>query len=377
MSLDELSETTLIVDSDNFYRDDIVGISKKKKDNVIFYNIDTDKSPIFSYIKLDGSGLVTKIKEKEKISDFACSGAYCFRSGALLIETIKKVLTNGSKDRNEYYISDIYKDLILSGKGIQSQEISDFVCLGTPNQLKSFSSNFSEDSQKYRFCFDLDNTLVTYPAIKGDYSSVNPIQRNIDFCNFLNDLGHTTIVYTARRMRTHGGNVGAVVGDIAKVTIDTLERFKIKYDELYFGKPYAHFYIDDLAVKSFDDLEKETGFYNLHPATRNHNRIEIDGKCVVKYSQFIEGERYFYENVPSDISGFFPDLIDSGENYIRIARLNGVPVSFLNTSKILNRKTILNILHSINRIHNSDVSLNIKTDLLYSNYQEKFKKRTK
>jgi capsule biosynthesis phosphatase len=140
--------------------------------------------------------------------------------------------------------------------------------LGTPNQLKSFSSNLNSYNEKYRFCFDLDNTLVTYPEIDGDYTSVKPIQRTINFLNFLHSQGHTIIIYTARRMKTHSSNVGKVQSDIGKITFETLDKFEIKYDEIYFGKPYAHFYIDDLSIKPFDDLEKETGFYNIHPETR-------------------------------------------------------------------------------------------------------------
>ena len=33
--------------------------------------------------------------------------------------------------------------------------------------------------EKLRICFDLDNTLVSYPKVKGDYSSVEPITKNI------------------------------------------------------------------------------------------------------------------------------------------------------------------------------------------------------
>ncbi len=43
------------------------------------------------------------------------------------------------------------------------------------------------------------------------------------------------------------GNIGKVMADIGKVTLDTLEKFDIPYDELYFGKPYAHYYIDDFS----------------------------------------------------------------------------------------------------------------------------------
>jgi hypothetical protein len=34
--------------------------------------------------------------------------------------------------------------------------------------------------------------------------------------------GHTIIIYTARRMETHGGNIGKVIQDIGKITLDIL-----------------------------------------------------------------------------------------------------------------------------------------------------------
>ena len=33
---------------------------------------------------------------------------------------------------------------------------------------------------KKRYCFDLDNTLVTFPEINGDYSKIL-VEHNIDF----------------------------------------------------------------------------------------------------------------------------------------------------------------------------------------------------
>ena len=54
-------------------------------------------------------------------------------------------------------------------------------CLGTALQLKKFYNNVPNVScinlemktTILRFCFDLDNTLVTYPKIPNDYSSLN------------------------------------------------------------------------------------------------------------------------------------------------------------------------------------------------------------
>ena len=130
--------------------------------------------------------------------------------------------------------------MIRNGETIVAQEVSNFHCVGTPIQLKSYCNRYIETAEPIRICFDLDNTLVTYPDVPGDYSTVRPISRNIEFLKLLNRLGHHIIIYTARRMRTHKGNVGAILADIGEVTISTLNKFEIPYDELFFGKPYAN-----------------------------------------------------------------------------------------------------------------------------------------
>ena len=87
----------------------------------------------------------------------------------------------------------------------KSHEIknSDIVEIGTPN-LKQFSI---ENPQEKRFCFDLDQTLVTLPTKAGDYETVSPIYHKIKFLKFLKSMSHYIIIYTARRMRTHEGDV--------------------------------------------------------------------------------------------------------------------------------------------------------------------------
>ena len=63
----------------------------------------------------------------------------------------------------------------------------------------------------------------------------------------------------------------------------TLEKFNIPYDEIYFGKPYAHVYIDDLAVNCYDDLEKELGFYTDNISPRDFNEIKSSNKFSISH----------------------------------------------------------------------------------------------
>lgn len=108
-----------------------------------------------------------------------------------------------------------------------------------------------------RICFDIDNTLVSKPKVPGDYSSVEPIDKNVDLLRRLKSSGHVIILHTARKMSTHAGNAGKALADIGRTTFETLEKFEIPFDEIYFGKPSADFYIDDKAINAFEDVEKK------------------------------------------------------------------------------------------------------------------------
>ena len=50
--------------------------------------------------------------------------------------------------------------------------------------------------------------------------------------------GHTVVIATARRMRTHGHNVAAVVADVGLLTLQWLNDHRVPYDEVFFGKPW-------------------------------------------------------------------------------------------------------------------------------------------
>ena len=174
---DKLNDNVLLLDCDTFYSDDIIGKYKSQPNkNTIFYFNSTDPKPIYSYITLEDNKVID-IKEKIKISDNANTGAYGFESGAELKQYCNKIL---GLDK-EVYISCVYEEMLKDSKAISGTEIVNFNCVGTPLQLKTYCNKYKEFARPLRVCFDLDNTLVTHPTISGDYTSVLPIQRNIDY----------------------------------------------------------------------------------------------------------------------------------------------------------------------------------------------------
>lgn len=374
----------ICLDSDNFYTCDI--ISDWKGENCIFSFESFDENPIYSYIKINDFDEILDIKEKEKISINACTGAYGFKSINELEKYTSKIIEKNITQKSEFYTSGVIKEMINNGHVFKNKNISNynFICLGTPMQIKIFYNNYPKKSlndqaiiKKKRICFDLDNTLVTFPTIKGDYKSVKPIIKNINLLKYLKSFGNIIIIYTARRMKTHNGDIGKINADIGKITFETLDKFNIPYDEIYFGKPYADFYIDDLALNCFDCLEKELGYYDNKIEPRDFHSIENGSIDTIIKRGNVEGEKYYYENIPLTIRDIFPTYISGDNKNIIIEKINGITVTELYLSEMLNKNTFIYILNSINRIQdcnliNDDDNINI-----YENYATKFIDRYK
>ena len=365
----ELDENFLILDCDTFYDDDILEKYRSCiNKNTIFYFKDAYDLPIFSYIKIDSWNSVIDIAEKVKISDNANTGAYGFSNGKELKKYCRKILGNNG----ELYTSFVYDEMLRDGIKINSEIIENFNCVGTPLQLKIYCESNKSEKVK-RFCFDLDNTLVSYPKVSGDYSTVEPIKKNIEYLRFLKESGHYIIVYTARRMETHRGNVGSIIADIGKVTIETLSKFNIPHDELIFGKPHADFYIDDLGVNCFNQIDKILGFIDTKIEPRDFNTVEYRGNSVIKNTNN-KGEIYWYSSAPTDIKKFFPAIISASGNTIEMEKIRGINYSYLYTNGALREIDIDLLISTLKIFHISILDTNDDKD--YSkNYGHKIKER--
>lgn len=373
----------LCLDCDNFYTTDIINLWDKK--NRILTFEDTNNKEIYSYIEVKNNKVVN-IVEKKKISNIACSGAYGFSSYKQLLIYTNNILKNKIKQEGEYYTSTIISEMIKDNIEFDNIQINinNYHCLGTPIQLKQFYNNYPMVScinndikiQKKRICFDLDNTLVTSPKIKNDYTSVEPIYKNINLLKYLKSFNNIIIIYTARRMKTHNGNTGKCLYDIGKITFDTLEKFNIPFDEIYFGKPYADVYIDDLALNCYDNMEKELGYYMEKINTRDFNSLENNSiEIYIKKSHDLSGEIYYYNNIPKKIKDLFPIFIDYDINnqWYKVEKILGINASNLYLGELLTVDTLKHIMNSLKRIQDLDIiDSNIN---IYGNYINKIKQR--
>lgn len=414
MGAEHMGRRTVSLDCDTIYWADILQDVRNMpvQYGAVFYFPDDGINPIYSYIKTeestDGNAipLITDIREKKAISNKANTGAYVFATASLMHTWAAKnidshALRPKGSDIGEYYTSQMIGTMIHDAQlpflGLPLSK-KDFSCVGTPEQLEELLMQMKDGKRpnqvkKRRFCFDLDMTLVGVPAVAGDYSTCPPIWKNIRLVQQLHKAGHYIIIQTARRMRTHNGNVGAILRDVGVVTFQQLARYEIPFHDIHFGKPWADVYVDDLAVNANLDTMKEIGWLLdeadpsslLEPegtasrpltprpnqttkamvAARDFNTIQIVGDKVIKSSKSdaILGELYFYAHMPTDLlpvfpTGFAVDYLPETGNYtIEMEYRQGLTFSHLLVGRSITEGRLLTLLTALHSIHTTSSTL--------------------
>jgi len=100
------------------------------------------------------------------------------------------------------------------------------------------------------FYIDIDGVICnnTY----GDYKNAKPYYNNIKKINKLYNKGHNITIWTAR-----GTILSQHINEIKHITINQLIRWKVKYSDLIFGKPYYDYIIDDRCCNNLDEYVKK------------------------------------------------------------------------------------------------------------------------
>lgn len=153
-------KSSIIIDCDTFYTQDIVSMYRELKGNAIFYRKQEDSREIYSYIKLNGDR-VQDIVEKKKISDNANTGAYCFADINELRRYCYLTIQENLRFKGEYYTSCVISRMLKDSipfLGISLDPCKVF-SLGTPVDVNEYLS------RTYTFLFDLDGTLVNTDSI--------------------------------------------------------------------------------------------------------------------------------------------------------------------------------------------------------------------
>jgi NDP-sugar pyrophosphorylase family protein len=98
--------------------------------------------PKWSFVGLDKNNLVTRVVEKEAISDEATVGIYNFRRGKDFTDGAEAMIKANLRVNNEFYVAPVYNQLIEAGQKIGIYNIGSvdngMYGLGIPADLEAF-----------------------------------------------------------------------------------------------------------------------------------------------------------------------------------------------------------------------------------------------
>lgn len=92
---------------------------------------------------------------------------------------------------------------------------------------------------------DLDGVICQLKRAGQSYAELEPVEGAIESLKQLKNIGYYIIINTARNMKTCDSNVGKVIKNVGAITLNWLNKHNVPYDEIYFGKPHCHLYLDD------------------------------------------------------------------------------------------------------------------------------------
>ena len=100
--------------------------------------------PKWSFAKINESGLVTEVAEKNPISDIATVGYYYWKHGSDFVKYAEEMIEKDIRVNNEFYVCPVFNQAIEDNKEIRTFDIPKMWGLGTPEDLKYYLENYGK-----------------------------------------------------------------------------------------------------------------------------------------------------------------------------------------------------------------------------------------
>jgi dTDP-glucose pyrophosphorylase len=98
----------------------------------------------WSFARTDDTGRVVECAEKKRISEWATTGLYYFRSGSDFVKHAEAMIAANERTKGEFYVVPIYNRMIAAGCDIRINPVTDVWVLGTPEELAVFERTHQE-----------------------------------------------------------------------------------------------------------------------------------------------------------------------------------------------------------------------------------------
>jgi NDP-sugar pyrophosphorylase family protein len=134
----------LIANSDQIVDIDITDFledcKRRKLDGSILTFVDPHRDTKWSFAKLDPNNLVTEVREKKAISEYATVGIYLYARGSDFVNAAIDMIIRRERVNNEYYTCPTYNYAISAGRkiGIYNIPVAAMHGIGTPEDLAAY-----------------------------------------------------------------------------------------------------------------------------------------------------------------------------------------------------------------------------------------------
>ena len=97
----------------------------------------------YSWVNCDADGNVSSVDVKvfrgtNPVEEFAITGTMFFRSKEVFDTSLKSLYKNNVRTNGEFYVDSMLNEAISLGYKVKNFEIDNYICWGTPNDLKTY-----------------------------------------------------------------------------------------------------------------------------------------------------------------------------------------------------------------------------------------------
>ena len=117
-------------------------VTKKVDGAILTFN---SLHPKWSFAKTNKFNQVTKVAEKEVISNHATAGIYYWLKGSDYVSCAEEMIKKDIRVNNEFYVCPVFNIAIKNKKNFIIEEIDKMWGLGTPEDLNYFLQNYKYD----------------------------------------------------------------------------------------------------------------------------------------------------------------------------------------------------------------------------------------
>jgi len=121
---------------------------------------------MYGWLKVDKQDNITEVSVKVPISDdpyndHAIIGTFYFRKVKYFLESLKRLYRKNTRINNEFYVDSCINELLEMNLNVKVFEVDNYICWGTPDDLRTYEywQSFFHKCERFPYSLDKDVTV--------------------------------------------------------------------------------------------------------------------------------------------------------------------------------------------------------------------------